>query len=298
MERVSVSFIIVNFRTADLVLRCIQSIRKHTKELSYEVVVVDNASGDDSAEKLGDLPGITFIANPNNVGFGGANNQGAKFARGRYFFFLNPDTLLLTDAARYFTDFMNDSANIGVGCCGGDLLDEAMERQVSYGNFPSLRGVIFELGLHRFFRRNFEKQLSIGVKNEGGEMKVVDYISGADMFVRREVFKQLGGFDEDFFLYFEETEFAYRMKEAGYYSVLLPEVQIIHLEGGSHQITGRINLGKSKYFESSRLKFFKKTKGSATAMLVKTLLASQAIGRACLHWDSHYLKLFRIIVRS
>lgn len=298
MAKVVVSYIIVNFRTPDLVLHCIGSIREHTKTQPFEIIVIDNASNDDSASKLGHLADVTFVANPDNIGFGAANNQGAEMAYGRYLFFLNSDTLLLGDAVDSFVRFMDQPSNRQVGCCGGDLVNERMEKQVSYGNFPSLKGIVFEMGFHRFFRRKFEEELSIGVKNMGVKVRAVDYVSGADMFVRKEMFTMLGGFDTDFFLYFEETEFAYRMKKAGYYSALLPSVQIMHLEGASHPTGINISLGKAKYFESSRLKFFRKTKGHLTATLVKLLLTSQALVRACLHWDRYYLKLFRIIVKS
>ncbi|MFB2119334.1 glycosyltransferase family 2 protein [Parapedobacter sp. 2B3] len=298
MAGISVSYIIVNFRTPDLVLACIGSIQNHTKQQSYEIIVIDNASGGDSVDKLGEIPDVIFIANGDNLGFGAANNQGAKLARGRYLFFLNSDTLLLGNAANTFVHFMDHPDNALVGCCGGDLVNESMEKQASYGNFPSLKGIIFEMGLHRFFPRKFEKQFSIAVKNTYSEPQPVDYISGADMFVRKELFEKIGGFDTDFFLYFEETELSYRMKKAGYRSILFPAVQIIHLEGASHQPGDSMPLAKAAYFESSRLKFFRKTKGNATATLVKMLLAFQALVRACLHRNRYYLKLFRIIVKS
>lgn len=292
------SYIIVNFRTADLVLRCIDSIREHTKQQGYEIIVVDNASGDDSVAKLGCLPGVTFVANEENIGFGAANNRGAELARGDYLFFINPDAYLLNDAAAVFMRFVNNPQNAQVGCCGGDLLDEKMEKQASYGNFPSLKGIFLEMGVHRFFPKRFETAYSIGVKNRDDRLKVVDYVSGADMFVKKELFDKLGGFDPDFFLYFEETEFAYRLKKAGYYSVLLPSAKILHIEGSSHQGGAYMSLGKARYFESSRLKYFRKTKGDFTAVLVKLLLTTQALVRACLHWDRYYLKLFRILATS
>ncbi len=298
MVGVAVSYIIVNFRTPDLVLSCVGSIREHTKTQPYEIIIIDNASGDDSVAKLGGLSDVVFVANPANVGFGAANNRGAELASGSYLFFLNSDTLLLSDATHCFVNFMDRPDNARVGCCGGDLLNEQMEKQASYGNFPSLTGIIFELGLHRFFRRKFEEHYSIGVKSVGSDVRVVDYISGANLFVRKDLFERLGGFDTDFFLYFEETELAYRMKKAGYLSVLLPMVQILHLEGASDQEATPMSLMKATYFESGRLKFFRKTTGPATAIMAKLLLAAQALVRACLHLDRYYLKLFRIIVRS
>lgn len=297
MEEISVSFIVVNFRTPDLVLRCVHSIQEHTLDQSYEIIIVDNASGDDSAEKLAGLPGVTFIANPNNAGFGVANNQGAKSARGKYLFFLNPDAYLLNDAVGIFSAFMNKQENQSVVCCGGHLMDEEGNAQMSHGNFPSLLEVFSQIGFHRLYPSYFEKKLSISLRNDSDDIKQVDYVLGAGMFVRAEIFKMVGGFDNQFFLYFEETELAYRLKKAGYEFVLVPQAKIVHFEGGFDK-DGVPNYAKIKWFAESRQLYFNKTKGPGVALLVKLLLGLHAFGQWVYHRDRRYFNVFRIIVKS
>ncbi len=297
MQGVSVSYIIVNFRTPDLVLRCVRSIREHTRSQSYEVIIVDNASGDDSVEKLGDLQEVTFIANPKNMGFGEANNTAAKLANGDYLFFVNPDAYLLNDAAGIFSSFMNEQENQVVACCGSHLQDEEGNAQMSHGNFPSLLEIFSQIGFHRLYRNYFEKHLSITLRNDSDENREVDYVLGAAMFVRAEVFNMIGGFDNRFFLYFEETELAYRLKKAGYRVMLLPRAKIVHLEGGFEK-DGVPNYAKIKWFAESRQLYFKKIKGQGVALMVKFLLGTQALGQCIYHRDHHYFKVFCIIVKS
>lgn len=299
MIELQISFVIVNYNTARLTLNCIQSIVKYCSSLTYEIIVVDNASSDNSKEVLGKLDSIIYIQRSENGGFGRANNRGAARATGKYLFFLNPDTYLLDNAPTFFFDFMEHAENQGVGCCGGDLIDDFGNQQVCYGNFPTIFELFSQFGFWRLYPRYYREKLAISRVNHSDTSVAVDYICGADMFVRKSVFNELGGFDEDFFMYFEETEFAYRMKRSGYSSVLVPSIRIVHLEGASFKKKDDIyRYDKVRLFEKSRQLYFRKTQGRIAACTVKVILSFQTLIRGLFRWDGHYLKVFRIIVRS
>lgn len=295
--QVLISYILVNYRTAHLVKQCIASIRLHTS-LPYEVIVVDNASGDDCQSVVDNEPNCIYIQNSANVGFGTANNVGAKKAKGSYLFFLNSDTYLLSDATAAFYQFMERAENANIGCCGGCLVNDAMGKQVSHGNFPSVAEVFSQLGFYRLYETYYRRRLSSSSLCDGDNEEVVDYISGADMFIRASVFQEIGGFDEHFFLYFEEVELSYRLKKKGYCSAILPKVRIVHLEGGSNPSEVRWNEAKVTYFERSRQLYFRKTEGIFSALAVKIMLCLQALCRWAYHRDGYYLKVFRILAKA
>ncbi|MGK6349756.1 glycosyltransferase family 2 protein [Parapedobacter sp. DT-150] len=295
---IHVSIIIVNYNTAELTLQCIRSIRSMVKDVPYEIIVVDNHSSDDSAKLLEDTADIILICNEENVGFGRANNQGVERAKGNYLFFVNSDTYFLNDAVSILHTFMEAKGNEGIACCGGTLLTPEGEPQASYGNFPSVFGIFSELGMYRFYKKRFFDHLAIAVKNADTQAKEVDYISGADLFVSAEVFRRLGGFDSDFFLYFEETELAWRLKRAGFKSAWVPAAKVVHLEGGGNGTVAKWPLYKLKSFSRSRQLYFRKTQGPMAALAVKVMLAMQAFVKWIYHREKYYFNVFRIIVAS
>lgn len=270
-----VSVIIVNYNTTSLTRACIQSVLTHTTA-DLEIILVDNASIDRSIETLQlEFPMVKFIFNQENIGFGRANNLGIKMAKGVYCFFLNSDTMLTSDAIGSFIAYMQNPKHEKVACCGGDLITLDGKQQVSYGNFPSLAEVFAALGPGLFYKRFYRKHLCSGVKVYRSEPHTVDYVSGADLFVRKRVLTEIGSFDEDFFLYFEETELAFRMKKNGYLSVILPDVRIVHLEGGSHDSENLII--KKELYNHHRLLFFQKCYGLFTSKVAKVLYRLQQV---------------------
>lgn len=264
-----VSIIIVNYNTTALTRACIQSVIQFTS-IPIEIILIDNGSVDRSIEQLtGEFQALKLILNHENKGFGAANNLGIKQAKANYAFLLNSDTLLVSDAVGKFLKFMEDPNHQHIACCGGSLVSPAGTPQIAYGNFPSLAEVFASLGPGIVYKNYYKKQLSSGVKVYKSKPHRVDYISGADFFVRKSVLKEVGLFDEDFFLYFEETELAFRIQNKGYVSFVLPDVQIIHLEGGSHSTTQKFD--KNKIFVQNRILFFKKCYGDFTATVAKPL---------------------------
>ncbi|NLR65289.1 glycosyltransferase family 2 protein [Chitinophaga varians] len=267
-----VSVIIVSYNTRDLTLDSIDSVKKFTSGVSYEVIVVDNASSDGTVEAVRErFPDIKLIVNSENVGFGRANNQAVRMSRARYVFLLNSDAYLIDNSILSFVQFMDQPSNADVAVCGGELISGDNQKMASYGNFPSLLEAISSIGLHKLYSNYYRSKLSIGVINTESAIRAVDYISGADMFVRRKVMEETGGFDEDFFLYFEETELSFRIGKLGYKSVLIPQVRVVHLEGASHANRGEFNYRRYRLFTSSQMLYFRKTGGLVTFWMAKLI---------------------------
>ncbi|MDQ1141126.1 glycosyltransferase family 2 protein [Pedobacter agri] len=295
---IEVSVIIVNYNTKDLLRQCLKSLYENTSGVSFEVILSDNQSVDGSLEMLHKyFPKVICIENKDNLGFGKANNAAIKIAKGKYLFLLNTDTYFLNNAIKILFDFMEMKENQSIGCCGGDLFDKDGNKQASYGNFPTLLDAVSQLGFYKFYKRYYETKITGGVLNQDQTIKKVDYVCGADMFIRTTVLNEVGLFDEDFFLYFEETELSYRMTKAGYNSILVPSAKIVHLEGGS-QASESFNFFKIKVFSKSRKLYFKKTKGFTYAILVNWIFALQSLIMSVLKLDSNYLKKMKIILKA
>lgn len=216
-----VSVIIVNYNTKNLTDDCIQSVINKTTGVDYEIILVDNASTDGSKEYFEKDNRIIYIYSDKNGGFGYGNNRGMEVARGKYFFLLNSDTILLNNAIKLFFDYAEKHSEKRLYCCylvGGD-----MQYVCSFFYFPAFT-------VADFVRRvlHIKTNLPIDYQN-----KQVECISGADMFIPRAAVDTVGGFDERIFLYGEEGELQYRMRKVGYTGYILNSPKIQHLEGQS-----------------------------------------------------------------
>ncbi|MBN2615544.1 MAG: glycosyltransferase family 2 protein [Bacteroidales bacterium] len=267
-----VSIIIVNFNSEEYLPGCLDSIANQVRNIEYEIIIVDNASQPSSIQFVRDnYSEVRLIINDKNLGFGAANNRGAKEARGKYLFFLNPDTLLLDNAALRFYQFLEEEKPEAVAC-GGSLISSEGHPITSYGNFPSLLQEVGDMGFRRFFQSYYDRYLSIGKKADELQTPIrVPYITGADIFVRKQVFFEVGGFDENFFLYYEETDLFYRLHQKGLVSFLLPDVKIIHLEGPALMKENKLNLEKWPVWEQSKYYYYRKHKGIIVSLLVKKI---------------------------
>lgn len=240
-----VSVIIVNYNTAQLLSDCLVSVKEKTQDLSYEVIVVDNASTDNSCELVRErFPETKLIESDINLGFGQANNRGAEEASGAYLFFLNSDTLLLNNAIKILYDFIRSEPDCGA--CGGNLTNMEGNPIHSYSkNFPSPWSDLYRFApiLKKvFYGKSW--QYNYGKKN-----KSVAYITGADLFMPRSLFTSLGGFDKAFFMYYEETELCWRIKQAGHRMYSVPQARIAHVKGASLEFLdgSREQVFRSKY---------------------------------------------------
>ncbi|MDD5031952.1 MAG: glycosyltransferase family 2 protein [Patescibacteria group bacterium] len=248
------SIIIVNFNTRELLKNCLTSIFKSCGRKNFEIIVIDNNSGDGSLEMLEENFGrqIIIIANKENIGFGAANNLGAKTARGEYLFFLNSDTIIRNDILAPAEKIFSSSKNIGILApqlilLSGDKQPEA------YGRFPNLANLFI-----RKFRKIFAKE---------NKILPVDWVSGAALFIRKNVFQKISGFDENFFMYFEDIDLCKRVRDINYEVAVLPSISVVHLGGKSL----KDNKTRKKYYYFSQDYFYKKHYGKSKLFLLKII---------------------------
>lgn len=233
-----ISVIIVNYNAVQLVSDCIDSVYAGTVGIDFEVILVDNGSTDGSKEKFSSDSRIKYIYNEDNRGFGHANNIGVSQSSGRNILFLNPDTLVRGNAIGTLCHYID--ANPEAGACGGNLFTRNGTPNHSY--MLHRPGIISDL--ERFF------EIKPEIFNRSGKPKEVGSISGAGLVVRKSVLDEVGGFDESFFLFFEETELCYRIARAKYKIMSVPEAEIVHF--GNAVIKDN---GKEKFYYESRAKY-------------------------------------------
>jgi len=226
-----VSIIIVNYNTSSLLINCLNSVFCYTEGINIEVIIVDNGSSDESLslinEKFGEK--IILLALGKNVGFSRANNEGVKISKGRNIFFLNPDTMLLNNAIKKLSDYLDKNSD--VGAIGGNLFNIDLKPIHSFKRFfPSVFWEFNELFC------GYPEKIVYGQNsqfNNSNNPLDVAFITGADLMIPRWVFDLTGGFEPIFFMYFEEADLEKRIAALQLRRVCLPSAKIIHLEGGS-----------------------------------------------------------------
>jgi GT2 family glycosyltransferase len=243
---IDVSIIYVNYKTVNLIINSIESIYYHVRDISYEIIVVDNNSQDDFKKILNSIFGsdIICLSLDKNFGFGLANNEAIKIARGRNIFLLNPDTIILNNVVKIFSDCLDGSKDIGA--CGGNLYDEYLRPQSSYNMmFPS---IVRELKLERLlYGRKREHNFT-------GKVIEVAVIVGAALMIKKSVIEKVGPFSKHFFLYFEENDLCFRIRKGGYKIVTVPSAKIQHLEGKS--FNSKISKKRIFNLEKGRITFY------------------------------------------
>lgn len=234
-----VSIIIANFNTFELTSKCINSIFKWTHDIEFEVIVVDNNSNDKSKENFKNDKRIIFIENDMNYGFGIANNIGYSHATGKYIFLLNSDTLLLNNAVKLFYDY---SENNDIQISGALLLDKNLDIIHSYGSFLSIKYEIRNLYNKLLNKERLSPNPNIQLPLS------VDWITGADLFLKKTLIQEIGLFDPHFFMYGEDVDLQYRINKLNIPRYIIDGPRIIHYMGGSDLNKNRFNMRKKINF--------------------------------------------------
>jgi GT2 family glycosyltransferase len=268
----SLDIIIVNWNSGQHLSHCLESVPAASQsgfQLAH-ITVVDNDSRDRSTEGLlqADLP-LRVIRNGENRGFAAACNQGARGSRADYLLFLNPDVLLRAESLSIPMQFMEQAENRNVGICGIQLLNPQGRLARSCSRFPTPWIFYARMfGFDRLFPGRFSGHFL--TEQDHRESKTVDQVMGAFFFVRRTVFESLCGFDERFFVYFEDLDFSYRAWQAGYSSYFLATAQALHHGGGCSE---QVKAARLFYSLRSRILYTYKHFGwvAATGLLLGTL---------------------------
>lgn len=264
------SFIIVNWNTKRLLVGCLQSIKSTVINLTYEVIVLDNGSLDDSVKTVRErFPEVKVIENKQNLGFAKANNIGLSMMRGKYAVLLNTDTILKEKAIKNVVDFMDKNAEVGI--CGVQLLNEDGSRQNSIANIPNL---MTELTNKSLLRRLFPK-IYLGKGHRFSEPVEVESVIGACMVVRRDAIEKIGYLDEDYFFFLEETDWCLRFRKNGWKVFHNPHAEVFHLQG---QTAKTVLIGARIEYWRSRYLFFRKHKSVVEqAVLMAGLLLKLSV---------------------
>ncbi|MGB5969157.1 MAG: glycosyltransferase family 2 protein [Spirulinaceae cyanobacterium] len=224
-----VSIIIINYNGAEVILNCLESLYSNLKQVAYEVIVVDNASQDGSPESIvQQFPQVTLLPQKRNLGFGSANNIGVQQAQGEFLFLLNSDTIITADILPRLIAKLNQSPLTGI--VGPQLLNPDGSFQFSVSKEISILGEFQTLQQVKQYRNLATRPNVAKIYNQEQN---VDIVVGAAMLMRRSLFKEVGGFDQSFFMYFEESDLCKRVGNLGYSILYIPEVSLIHLGGYS-----------------------------------------------------------------
>ncbi|MBK5225625.1 MAG: glycosyltransferase family 2 protein [Thermoleophilia bacterium] len=274
-----VSVIIVNWNLRDFLRRCLESIHSQGGNLTVETIVVDNASSDGSTGMMEqEFPDVLRIINEENAGFARACNQGLREAGSRYLFLLNNDAELLEGVLASLVGFMDAHPDIGV--CGPRVVNGDGTLQVhSKGFYPSIPRIAGQLFLPGYSRHPGGRSLGLYEFNDDMKIREFDWLSGCALLARREAVEDVGLLDAEVFMYCEDMDWCYRMKQAGWKVMYLPLAQVLHY-GGQSMLRQRGAIVGSH--AAGLVAYYSRYHGRAAALLFRMVLAAgyavQAVG--------------------
>ena len=275
---IDLSIVIVSWNVCDLLRQCILSIlaersRSHEagdsrSSIDIEIIVIDNGSSDESVRMLREeFPDVLVIENDSNPGFATANNQGIAQAHGRYLLLLNPDAEVVGGALATLIGFAD--SNPDVGLLGPQLLNSDGSVQSSMRRFPTIATALFEsTWLEPVAPGRLTDRYHVRDRDASAPLDV-DWVQGAALFARREVIEQVGGMDEQYFMYSEELDWCRCIKNAGWRIVYFPDAQVVHHGGKS---SDQVIASRHIHFQTSKVLYFRKYHGVLVSELLRMFL--------------------------
>ncbi len=272
------SVIIVNWNSVEVLRACLTSLYGNTKDLNFEVLVIDNASFDGSEQMVErEFPSVIFIQSQNNLGFARANNLAFTYSKGSVLLFLNPDTEVVGSAVMQMIACLDSVENAGV--VGPKLLNSDSSIQTSCVRaFPSILNRVLD---SEYLRNKYRRSSLWGNRvlfDEPLNATRVEAISGACLMIRRSVFEKVQQFDSGYFMYAEDTDLCYRVQKVGWKNYYVGEAVVIH-HGGQSSSSHPVNQFSSLMMKESTFKFFRQHHGVVYAQLFRIAMGLTALAR-------------------
>lgn len=260
------SVIILSWNTCQLLEKCLTALVEFGREINFETIVIDNGSTDGSQQMVrSKFPDARLIENEENLGFAGGNNQGIRFSKSPFILLLNSDAFVTQGALEKLLGVMIEHPKAGI--VGAQLINPDGSFQASHTPFPGLwQEFLILSGLGRMFMGKFYPSRGPEIERCA---RIVDYVEGACLLVRRDAVDQAGMLSEDYFMYAEEMDWCFTMKKAGWEVWYQPEARIIHYGGASSK---NRPTGREGDLYRGRVIFFKKHYGNFQAYLLKVMI--------------------------
>ena len=291
LDEVDLAILIISYNTRELLRNCLNSLYQKTEGIRFEVMVVDNSSSDNSAGIRKEFPQVKLIENRENLGFARANNQAIKRSRARYFLLFNPDTSLKASSPHKMIKFMDNHPEVGIMGCKILNTDESI--QPSNSSFPNLfteflrafqvKKLIPGVGARERIGEKWSGMLGATLREyfrvywDSERIREVDWVSGACLLIRRDAIEEVGLLDEDFFMYYEDADWCYRMRKKGWKTYYFPFFEVTHCIGESDsRFSSRTFIERQR----SMYHYFKKHKGKKAVFLLRLFI----FGGLALRW--------------
>lgn len=283
-----VSIILVNYNGADVLPDCLNSLDQLVPKDNCEIILVDNNSQDDSPNLVAEnFPDVKILRLPKNYGFGIGNNAGAKIAKGKFLFLLNTDTILTTNILPHLVELMEKNHDVGI--IGTKLLFPDKSFQISFAYTIGIKGEFLAKKLHT----DAEDKAKLNcLEQDFQEIREVDIVVGAALFIRADLFHSLGGFDENFFVYFEDADLCKRVQEQGYKVIYTPHVSLIHIRG--HSMKKNANPMAVEY-RRSQIYYYKKHCAIWEILFLKVYLFIKFLSEFLLTRNPYSLEIIKLL---
>jgi GT2 family glycosyltransferase len=267
---IDLSIAIVSYNTKEILLDCLSSVGTHTTTIAYEVIVVDNDSRDGTVSAIKNIyPAMKVVANPDNRGFAKAVNQALAVSRGRHVLLLNSDTIVRDQALATMVAYLDDHPDVGAVSCKQWTGDGHLNQTCF--PFPSIRDHLFYSALFQRVAPTMQAAAAATHAVDCMQSQDVDWANGACLMVRRSLLLELGGLDEEFYMYFEDVDLCRRLRQQGYRVRHLAEAEIVHFIGRS---SGRDRERLQLVWELSRIRYIEKHFSPVKRRLMKGWIAA------------------------